>query len=243
MMRDLHVHSNFSDGASSPEEIVLSAIAKGVTELGFSDHSYTSYDESCCIPKDRVGQYRETVLALREKYRDRITIRLGIEQDYYSDFLAEGFDYIIGSVHAIKVESQYLNVDESAEVQRRAVEEFFGGNFYAFAEAYFETVADVVEKTHADIIGHFDLVAKFSLFDERNPRYVAAWKRAVDRLIPYGKPFEINTGAISRGYRTIPYPNPDMVAYIREKGGSLLLSSDSHHADTLCCQFDKFAAY
>lgn len=242
-MRDLHVHSNFSDGASSPEEIVLSAIAKGVTELGFSDHSYTSYDESCCIPKNRVGEYRETVLALRETYRDRISIRLGIEQDYYSDFTAEGFDYIIGSVHAVKVGGNYLAVDESAETQRRDVAEYFGGDYYAFAEVYFETVANVVEKTHADIIGHFDLVAKFSLFDESDPRYVAAWKSAVDRLIPYGKPFEINTGAISRGYRTIPYPNPDMMAYIREKGGRFLLSSDSHHADTVCYGFDTFASY
>lgn len=238
-MKDFHVHTSFSDGKNTPEEVVLSAISMGLTELGFSDHSYTSYDESCCIPKDRVSEYRDTVVALREKYRGKIKIYCGIEQDYYSDWDAVGFDYIIGSVHAVKLGERYLNVDESAEVQKQAVTEFFGGDYYAFAELYFETVADVVEKTHADIIGHFDLVSKFSLFDESDPRYVSSWKKAVDRLIPYGKPFEINTGAISRGYRTVPYPNPDMIAYIREKGGRFILSSDSHQADTLCYAFEK----
>lgn len=239
-MRDLHVHTNFSDGKSTPEEVVLSAIAKGVTELGFSDHSYTSYDESCCIPKNRLEEYRAAILALREKYREQITIRLGLEQDYYSDFPAVGYDYVIGSVHAIKVGAHYLNVDESADVQKAAVEQYFGGDYYAFAEAYFDTVANVVQKTNADIIGHFDLVAKFSLFNEQDPRYVTAWKTAVDRLIPCGKPFEINTGAISRGYRSIPYPNPDIMNYIQAKGGTFILSSDSHHASTICFGFDKF---
>ena len=43
---DLHVHSTFSDGENEPGEIVLAAIAKGVKTLGFSDHSYTGFDES-----------------------------------------------------------------------------------------------------------------------------------------------------------------------------------------------------
>lgn len=239
-MRDLHVHSNFSDGQSTPEEIVQAALGLGLTELGFSDHSYTSYDESCCIPKARLPEYKQAIDALKERYRDQIRILCGIEQDYYSDEPAVGYDYVIGSVHAVKVGAAYLNVDESAQVQKAAVEEYFGGDYYAFAELYFETVADVVRKTNADIIGHFDLVSKFCLFDESHPRYIAAWKQAVDRLLPSGKPFEINTGAISRGYRSIPYPNPQMIAYIREKGGRFVLSSDSHRADTLCYCFEKY---
>lgn len=232
-MRDLHIHTDFSDGKNSPEEMVLSAIAKGFTEMGISDHSYTAYDESYCIPKNRIEEYKQVIRALAEQYRDKITIRCGIEQDYYSDEPTGDYDYVIGSVHAVKKDGVYLSVDESAEVQQKAVEEHFGGDYYAFAELYFETVADVVRKTGADIIGHFDLAAKFSLFDESHPRYIAAWKKAVDALIPYGKPFEINTGAMSRGYRSVPYPTPDMIAYIRAKGGSFLLSSDSHNAETI----------
>ena len=55
-----------------------------------------------------------------------------------------------------------------------------------------------------------------------------------------GKVFEINTGAISRGYRTQPYPSADIRSYIKAKGGTFILSGDSHSADTLCFQFDRW---
>ena len=43
---DLHVHTTFSDGLNTPEEIVLAAIGMGLEKLGFSDHSHTSFDET-----------------------------------------------------------------------------------------------------------------------------------------------------------------------------------------------------
>ena len=101
---------------------------------------------------------------------------------------------------------------------------------------------DRVLKCGADIIGHFDLISKFNeagaLFDEADPRYIAASRAAADALLKTGKPFEINTGAISRGYRTAPYPSKALRDYIRQKGGSFLLSSDSHAKESLCCGFD-----
>jgi len=60
----------------------------------------------------------------------------------------------------------------------------------------------------------------------------------VEALIPYGKPFEINSGAISRGWRTTPYPAPEILRFIKERGGHILLSSDSHAKETLRYRFD-----
>ena len=245
-MRDFHVHTSFSDGANTPEEMVRAAIAMGLTELGFSDHAYTGFDRSCCIPEERIEEYKRTISALKEKYRGQIRILCGIEQDYYSETDTAGYDYVIGSVHYVKAGDCFLSVDDTQQIQQSAVETWFGGDYYALAERYFELVGDVAEKTHADIIGHFDLVSKFNekfpRFDEGHPRYVRAWQQAADRLIPYGKPFEISTGAISRGYRTVPYPNREMIDYIRQRGGSFLLSSDSHRADTLCYDFSRLQA-
>lgn len=53
-MFDLHTHTTFSDGRNSPEEMVLSAIGMVMSTLGISDHSYTSFDESYCIPRYRL---------------------------------------------------------------------------------------------------------------------------------------------------------------------------------------------
>lgn len=242
-MTDLHVHTTFSDGRSTPEEVVLSAIAKGMTVLGFSDHSYTHFDTAYCIPKEQLPAYRAEIAALKAKYAGQIEIQCGIEQDFYSEEATDGYDYVIGSVHYVKAGSDYLPVDESKVRLLDAVDRHFGGDIYALAEAYYKTVAQVAEKLHPDIIGHFDLISKFNegsaLFDEAHPRYVTAWKTAADKLLAANIPFEINTGAISRGYRTVPYPAAPIREYLAERGGRFLWSSDSHRADTLCFGFQK----
>lgn len=246
ILQDLHTHTVFCDGKNTPEEMVTAAIEKGLVRIGFSGHSPTFFDESYCMSKEGVKNYCAEISALKEKYKGQIEILCGIEQDYYAAAATAPFDYVIGSVHYVKVGEEYLPVDESEQVLLRNVQKYFGGNIYAFAESYFATVGDVLRKTNADIIGHFDLISKFNeggrLFDESHPRYVAAYKDAIDRLIPYGKPFEVNTGAISRGYRTHPYPSAAMLRYIAEKGGSVILSGDSHSAETLCYAFAAWYA-
>ena len=79
-----------------------------------------------------------------------------------------------------------------------------------------------------------------SLFDTEDPRYIAAWKASADRLLKAGVPFEINTGAMSKGYRSEPYPAKPIRDYIRSGGGHFILSSDSHRTDTLCYAFDRY---
>lgn len=240
--QDFHVHSNFSDGVSTPEEIVEQAIAGGMERLGFSDHVYASYDEECCIPKADIGRYRNTIRALQKKYEGKIEIFCGIEQDIYSAESTAGYDYVIGSVHYIKLGDQYYGVDYKAETLREAAEKYFGGDMYGVVETYFDTVARVYEKTGCDVIGHFDLIAKlnerYELFDESHPRYIAAWQKAADKLLASGKIFEINTGAISRGYRTQPYPARPIMEYLAQHGAKFMLSSDSHNCATLRYEFD-----
>lgn len=250
-MRDYHVHTNFSDGVNSPEETVLSAIAMGMDTVGISDHSHTAFDLDYCMRapylKDNYAPYRAEIARLKEKYAGRITVLCGMEQDYYASRPAEGFDYVIGSVHYLKCGNTYRPVDEPPPMLDDTISEYFGGDVYALAEAYFELAADVVRKTRCDIIGHFDLMRKFNerhpLFDPQHPRYVAAWQRAVDCLLKENVPFEVNTGAIIKGYRTAPYPSFDIVRYITEHGGSVVLSSDAHRADKLCGEFGRLGEF
>lgn len=230
--QDLHTHTTYSDGKNTPEEMILAAADEGLDTIGISDHSYTSIDENYCIKKEKIAGYVAEISALKEKYKGKIEVLCGIEQDYFSDEPTDMFDYAIGSVHYIKAGGEYIPVDESAEILKKAADKYFGGDMYALVEEYYRLEADVIRKTNADIIGHFDLITKFQeqtpLFDERNPRYISAWKKACDNLLKTKKPFEINTGAISRGYRTTPYPSEEIRQYILENNGTLILSSDSH---------------
>ena len=45
--------------------------------------------------------------------------------------------------------------------------------------------------------------------------------------------FEINTGAMAKGYRTTPYPSQETLGIIREMGGRIVINSDCHRAELL----------
>lgn len=243
ILEDFHTHTTFCDGDNSPEEMVLSAIGKGLKKLGFSVHAYVGFDD-CCIKKEKIEEYKREIARLREKYKDKIEIFCGVEMDYYSDMKLDGFDYVIGSAHYLKCGDEYIAVDLDAKTLRYAADKYFGSDMYALCEEYYRTVADIQNKFKVDIIGHFDLITKFcereKLFDTNDARYKAAAKSAAEKLVIHNIPFEINTGAISRGYRTVPYPSFDLAQVISTLGGKFVLSSDSHSKDTLCKDFEKW---
>lgn len=239
--RDFHIHTDFCDGNNTAEEMVLAALDLGMTHLGFTTHSYTDFDTSYCIPKDRIGEYRAEIARLKEKYRGRITILCGVEQDLYGTESTEGYDYVIGSVHYLWKNGIWFSTDESTEALLQAKDTYYGGDGLAMAEDYFRAV-EKITRLRPHIIGHFDLIAKCNrdscLFDENDPRYLAAAYHAVDALLPLGVPFEINTGAIARGYRSVAYPAPAILSYIAKRGGKVILNSDAHSVGNLCYQFD-----
>ena len=244
--KDLHMHTAYCDGKDSPEDMILSAIDKGLKTVGISCHSYTSFDTSWCTQKEDIPRYIAELRYLRAKYFDKIHVLCGVEQDYYSDYPTDEFDYVIGSVHYMKVGEDYIPVDEDPEILKTAADKYFGGDIYALCELYFDAVAGVVNKTECDIIGHFDLISKFTeqtdIIDTTNPRYIAAWHKAADELLKLNVPFEINTGAISRGYRTQPYPSAEIIAYIKARGGRFVLSSDAHSAENVAYKFEEYEA-
>ena len=242
MIIDLHTHTIFCDGKNTPEEMVLSAIEKNIDILGIAFHSYVTFDD-VCIKKDGETEFINEISKLKEKYQDKIKILCGVEQDYFSGKPQHNFDYVIGSVHYIEKDNQYFIIDIDPEMIPTLVKNYYDNDVYAFIEEYYQMVSEIPSTTNADIIGHIDLVSKFNeiknLFDDQNPRYIKAYQSAIDKIIPYGTIFEINTGAISRGYRTTPYPSNDIIEYIKEKGGKFILSSDSHNKDNLGFMFDR----
>lgn len=236
-----HTHTVFCDGKNTPEEIVIRAIELGCKEIGFSGHSYTHFDQSYCMSQENTPLYKEEIKGLREKYKNKINILLGVEQDYYSDEPTDDYDYIIGSVHYLFKDGVYLPVDESKEFQIDAVENHYDGDFYAFVEDYYRTVAKLYEKTRCNIIGHIDLVTKFngdnSLFDTSNPRYIKAMQSAVKALSSAPVIFEVNTGAVSRGYKNEPFPSDDVLGEIKKHQKALILTSDCHSKENLLYGF------
>ena len=264
---DLHMHTTYCDGKNSAEEMILAAIDMGFKTVGLSGHSFTWFDTSYCMSVENTEAYIAEVNHLGEKYADRIRVLLGTELDYWADIDTAPYDYLIGSSHYVLKDGDYLDVDYRAEMLMDESNKYFGGDMAAMAEAYYAQVGNIVKKTGCDIIGHFDLITKFNetlpvqIVGTADPRYMTAWMDAVDRIFEdtaelrnSGRPnrletlgileagdkpvFEINTGAMAKGYRTSPYPAADQMKYIKNKGGILIYSSDSHSVDTVGYGFE-----
>lgn len=244
--QNLHTHSAYCDGKDPLEDIVLSAIELGFDSVGLSGHSYTPYDESYCMSEKGTKEYFTECLRLREKYKEQINVLVGIEQDLYAPRASFDFDYVIGSVHYIKAHGEYIPIDLSAKILSEAVDKYFGGDAYALVDKYYETVARVAEVTNCDVVGHFDVITKFvertPLFDPADERCVSAAVRALDKIMASPVIFEINSGAVAKGYRTEPYPSRAMLTTIAERGGKITFSSDCHDKNKLDFHFDEMKA-
>ena len=301
MKQNLHTHTTYCDGNNSIPEMIRSAIEKDFDVLGFSGHSFTSFDKSYCMSEEGTKEYIDSVLAAKHffekdpelaanfyaymtEYKKPLRLFLGIEQDLYADEPAlrcpkglfnpgykDGvFDYVIGSTHAFFLswadieemngklhdfrdpmiegvefdfEGVYLYVDNKPEAIGWAIEKVFRGDAMAFAERYFLDEGRIVDDTDCDFVGHFDLLLKYNetkhYFDETSLRYKKARDMALERIFGSFRAkgrrplFEVNTGAMAKGYRTVPYPSADTLRMIKEMGGQLIINSDCHKAEKL----------
>lgn len=100
-----HVHTTYSDGADSLEEMVCSCLDSGFEYIGISDHSQSAFYAGG-LKADDLARQREEILILREKYPE-IAILGGVESDIridgsldYPDDVLEKLDFVIASVHS-----------------------------------------------------------------------------------------------------------------------------------------------
>lgn len=245
--QNLHAHSTYDDGKSTLREMIETSMAAGLTSVGISVHSPLPYDNEWGIPEERLPAYLSELRALQTEYAGRIEVFAGIEWDIMTVTDLSRFDYAIGSVHHLPLDTPPLCVDTSAEVTLDLLTRHFGGDADAMAEAYFAQYDAVAAQPYAKIVGHVDLLTKYDeqrapIFDPLSPRYQKAAFAAMEKLVAAGKIFEINTGAISRGCRVTPYPSRELLCALREMGGKITVSADAHHVSGVTCAYDKAEA-
>ena len=241
VLQNLHTHSHWCDGKNSVEEVIEQALVLGMDSVGFSAHSPMFYAPDHGMAEENVEKYVAEVRALQEKYQDQIAVFCGLELDLYSDTELSPFDYVIGSVHYLKRNGKYVGFDRNLQTVREVIDTYFGGDGMRYAKAYYETLAELPERGKIDIVGHFDLITKHAdsikFFAEDSKLYRSYALEAVDALVGKIPFFEINTGAIARGYRKTPYPSAFLLKEIKRRGGSIIISSDCHDKNYLLQSF------
>ena len=164
-MYSYHIHSTFSDGQNTPEEIVLAAIEKGFFAIGFSDHGYTNYDLRYCM-KDQTGYINE-IKNLKEKYKNQIQIYLGVEEDAFHPLNRNDFDYIIGSCHYFHLAGKYYPIDSNYDYFKKCLE-VFEYDVEKLANTYFEAFCSYIKRRKPDIVGHYDVITNV-IYISHNP--------------------------------------------------------------------------
>ena len=236
---NFHTHTTFCDGKNTAEEMVRAAIEKGFSAIGFSGHGYTAFDTSYCMA-DTDGYCRE-IRRLQTVYAGKIDIALGVEEDAHAPVNDERFEYRLGSSHYVLKNGTYYPVDLSRDALWAALDAW-GGDTHAYATDYYAQFCSYIREHKPHIIGHFDLLTKYEeqaapLFLQ-NEEYHRIAKHYLLEALRYDCLFEVNAGAVSRGYRTAPYPHESLLYLLAKNGGKVILSSDSHCIETLDSGFD-----
>ena len=249
-----HTHTTWCDGRDSPEGVVLAALGKGFSAIGFSSHSMLPESaEQWVVTPAKAPLYAADIRALAERYAGRIRVFCGVEADYVpggatpdrAAYAAMSPDYIIGSVHfALADDGARVAVDHSPQILADGLRDHFGGDAERFVRTYFRQVREMVSRFDFDVVGHVDLVRKFNArhpyFDEGAAWYLEEIEKTADAVAASGKIAEVNTGAIARGWLDDAYPSAGLRAMLRERGVRFLLSSDAHAADKIDFAFDRF---
>ncbi|MBR2884323.1 MAG: histidinol-phosphatase HisJ family protein [Clostridia bacterium] len=236
-IQNLHTHTIYCDGKDSPESLVLKAIEIGFDTIGFSGHSYMGFDVPWHMTKEKTEAYKTEINNLKNKYKNQIHVLCGLEYDVLSDCDVVDYDYIIGSSHFLKMGDEYIEFDVDADSVANIISCYFNGDGMKYVQAYYENMAQLYKYGDFDIVGHFDIVSKHcethDFFDINSNKYRDFALEALHSLSNKIKVFEVNTGAMSRGYRTAPYPAPFILKEMNNIGCTVVLTSDCHNKNFL----------
>jgi len=234
--QNLHTHTTYSDGINTPEEMLLAALEKGFSSLGFTEHSYIdSIHETWLLP-DRTPQYLAELDRLKKKYEGVIGVFKGIELDSCSDISTEGFDFVIGNVHFCPMwDGGYMEYCHSPLYTIKKYIFYYNFNTFDFSRDYYDRYVSFFEnsRVHIDIAGHFDALTKYAetypdAFDFESKKYKDLAIEALHAVKKKCDLFEVNAGHMGRGQRSYPCPEPFLLKELKKIGGRVCVTTDAH---------------
>jgi len=233
---DYHIHTKLCGHArGEPEEYVREAIRKGIAEIGFSDHMpfLRMRDERLTMAPGELGRYVEIVRDLQGSV-DELTIRLGIEMDYFPGEMDEiwqavepyDLDYVYGSVHYI---------DGWGFGDSRRLSTYEGKDPDDIYTRYFDVFCEAVEVGGFDVMAHPDVVKKHGI--RTSYPVERFYERAADALAAADVAIEINTSGLRKTALEL-YPSFPFLRVCVDRGVAVTLGSDAHSPEQVGMDFD-----
>ena len=242
MIADLHTHSIYSfDGKpnASPDNIAQSAIAAGLTHVAITDH--------CDIDCELAGLYRplerekafEALAKAKEKYRDRITLLIGIELGQANHCPKEAkallealpYDIVLGSIHNLRDERDFAFFNFS-EIDDDATHVFFDRVLEEELELCdFEGIGVLTHLTYMDRYLH-----RAGKALDIKP-HMHKLEKLLKKVVQKGLALELNTSCLGEG---LAMPMPEILSLYRKLGGTrVCLGSDAHTPERIAQNFTQ----
>ena len=192
MLTNYHTHTTrcgHAEGAE--EEYILTALRCGYKVLGFSDHTPWAYATPGFVSRIRMlpfqlDDYVLTLRRLREKYADKLHIRIGLEAEYFPAYLG----WLREETERLDIEYLILgcHYDTTDEQDARA-SRFGGSTSTAHGRRYAEQVVEALETGLYRYLAHPDLflnrVTAFDADAEKACRDICAAAARLDIPLEY----------------------------------------------------------
>lgn len=245
-LADCHTHTARCGHAGGSDDAYLeAAIQRGLAAIAVTDHlpfywlPPERHDPTLAMAAEELPRYVEAVLALKERYRGRIEVALGIEADFVAgsedalrDLLSRyPFDVVLGSVHWL--DGFWVDAPASASRYRLGQEEVD-----AIWGDYVEQAIRAAHSGLFDVLAHLDLPKKFGF----RPTLPCAGRLAelVAAVAAAGCAVEVSSAGRRKPVGE-DYPAPDLLAALVRAGVPLVLASDAHAPAEVGFAFDELA--
>jgi histidinol-phosphatase (PHP family) len=238
---DYHTHTPLCRHAEGePEAYVDAALVAGLTEYGISDHAPQVPEpfDDWRMKLAELPEYLSWIEQARTRAAGRIPVRAGLECDWLpgaGDWIADlasrhEWDYLIGSVHYLG----HWDFDNPKWLGR-----WSETDVDSVWTAYWETYAKMADSGLFDILGHPDLVKKFSHIPGGDlDRF---YEPVIDAIAASGCVIELNTAGWHKPCAEA-YPAPRFLELACSAGIGLVISSDSHAPHEVARDFPQAIA-
>ncbi|WP_297633647.1 histidinol-phosphatase [uncultured Clostridium sp.] len=235
MKTNYHTHNFRCKHASgNAEDYVKKAIEEGYDEIGLSDHMcHPGMDldnKSRMYYEELPGYFREVNEAI-EKYGDKISIKRGLECEYFPgiEWLYEELekeyrvDYLILGAHFFKHNEEWLYVGWGLDEK--------------MLEEYSDFVVQSMETGYFTYLAHPDLF--FIIYKEWNEYSIKASRKILEAAEKMNMPLEININGYKKskiktknGDR-YPYPVKEFWELSKEYNVKRIIGVDAHNPKDL----------
>ncbi len=234
MYSDSHLHTAFStDSVEKPEVQIEQAISLGMKGICITDHQDFEFPEKYPMTYQFDSDaYWSEMSRLKDLYRDRIDVRIGVELGMKLDIAPKlkryarqyDFDFVIGSLHLVRDTDVMYPEYFQGRTQREAYGEYF--------ETLYKNLQSDID---IDVIGHIDYVVRYG--PKLPPHRCSDYREIIDEIlkaaIAKGRGIECNTGGFRAGLGT-PNPSQEILKRYAELGGEILtVGSDAHRKEHL----------